>query len=160
MKERLKKDYVSQKEETFTEMSSKVKGSVSKKGDDAYNKTEPDYLRGDIVNREEEWDKVDYPVPKGIILDDKKTRILRKYVDAAILSPKKKLKRQFWAFLRCESLTGIAIRANCSTQNIWMQFVKAISKIFDEMDQELTGTDSQLNMTPKKFKDFIILQKF
>jgi hypothetical protein len=104
--------------------------------------------------------KAEYPEPKGIILNDKQVRDMRKYVDQAILSTHKKLKHQFWNFLRCTPAAEIARKANCSRENIHKNFQKAIKKILTQMGGNLSISDLPSKMTPKKFKDYVIVVKY
>jgi hypothetical protein len=157
--EKLLKPYTAGKrEQTFTELEGK-KGVQSKKGDDAYFKEEPDYLRGNPIDKNAQINRVEFPEPRGIILNDKQMRKFRQHVDNAFLSIHKKQKRRFYAYLRCKTLKEIAAIANCTAENVRKQMQKAVGKVFSSMAREKGRPDMTVHLTPKKFKDMVILAK-
>jgi hypothetical protein len=156
IEEILKPDSVSQKERTFTELK-RNKGVQSKQGDDAYLKKEPDYLRGNPIDKNAQTNSVELPEPRGIILNDKQLRKFRQHVDNAILSTNKKQKSWFYAYLRCKTLKEIAAIANCTAENVRKQIQKAVNNVFVSMSSETKKPDMNAHMTPKKFKDMVIL---
>jgi DNA-directed RNA polymerase specialized sigma24 family protein len=159
IEEILKRDSVSQKERTFTELRKK-KGVQSTQGDDAYSKEEPDYLRGNPIDKNEQTNGVEFPEPRGIILNDKQLRKFRQHINNAILSTHKKQKMWFYAYLRCKTLKEIAAIANCTAENVRKQIQKAVPKIFSSMAREKGWPDMTAHLTPKKFKDMVILHKY
>jgi hypothetical protein len=159
IEEILKRVSVSQKEITFTDLESK-KGVQSTQGDDAYIKEEPDYLRGSPIDKSTPINSVEFPEPRGIILNDKQMRKLRKHVDNAILSTHKKQKGWFYAYLRCKTLKEIAAIANCTAENVRKQIQKAVPKVFSSMAREKGWPDMNARLTPKKFKDMVILTRY
>jgi DNA-directed RNA polymerase sigma subunit (sigma70/sigma32) len=155
----LKRDTAAQKEKTFTELERK-KGVQSTQGDDAYIKEEPDYLRGNPLDKNAPINSVEYPEPRGVILDDKQLRKLRQHVDNAILSTHKKQKRWFYAYMRCKTLKEVAAIANCTAENVRKQIQSAVMKVLDSMSNETENIDINDYLTPKKFKDKVILYTF
>jgi hypothetical protein len=159
IEEILKRDSVSQKEQTFTQRGRK-KGVQSKKGDEAYTKKEPDYLRGNPIDKNAPINSVELPEPRGIILTDKRMKKLYQHVDNAILSTHKERKRWFYAYLRCKTLKEIAAIANCTAENVRKQIQRAVSKVFESMSNETEDIDINAYPTPKKFKDMVILYTY
>jgi len=159
IEEILKRDSVSQKEQTFTGLEKK-KGVQSTQGDDAYTKQEPDYLLGNPIDKNAQSNPVELPEPRGIILNDKQMRKFRQHVDKAILSTHKRQKSWFYAYLRCKTLKEIAAIANCTGENVRKQIQKAVNNVFVSMSSEINKPDMNAHTTPKKFKDMIILAKY
>jgi len=91
----------------------------------------------------------------------------RKFLDEAIgfsiPSYKKKLKRQFNAFLKCNSITSIAIRTNAKKQDIQQKFQLIIKRVGSNLIKALKKSgkiSSQEDLfdavtTPYKFKRLI-----
>jgi hypothetical protein len=100
---------------------------------------------------------VELPEPRGTILNDKQMRKFRQHVDNAILSTHKKQKRWFYSFMRCKTLKEVAKIANCSPENVRKQIQKAVSNVFASMSNEIENIEINAYMSPKKFKDMVIL---
>ena len=158
IEEILKRNTAAQREQTFTER--EKKGVESTQGDDEYLKQEPDYLRGRPLDKNAPINSVEFPEPRGIILDDKQMRKFRQHVDNAILSTHKKQKRWFYAYMRCKTLKEIAAIANCTAENVRKQIQQAVSNVLDSMSNETENIDINAYPTPKKFKDMVILYTF
>jgi hypothetical protein len=157
MEKTLKEVEVGLRERRFEDLLSRTEGVNPNKDADFNDKQEPDYLPGSLINQQGQWAKVESLEPKGIILNDRQVRIMSNYVNQAILSTQKNLKRQFWSFLRCASAAEIAKKANCTRANVHKYFQKAIKKILTLMSKDLSESDLLYNMTPKKFKENILL---
>jgi hypothetical protein len=155
----LTRNTASQKEITFTELERK-KGVQSTQGDDAYIKEEPDYLRGNPLDKNAQTNSVEFPEPRGIIMSDKQMRKLRQHVDNAILSTHKKQKGWFYAYMRCKTLKEVSAIANCTAENVRKQIQRAVSNVLVSMSKETKTTDINAFLTPKEFKDLVIFSTY
>lgn len=159
IEEMLNRDTVSRKEIAFTELERK-KGVQSTQGDDAYIKEEPDYLRGNPLDKNASTYSVELPEPRGIILNDKQMRKFRQHVDNAILSTHKKQKRWFYSYMQCKTLKEVAAIGNCTAENVRKQIQRAVSNVLVSMGKETKTTDINAFLTPKEFKDLVIFSTY
>lgn len=90
-------------------------------------------------------------------------KLLDEAIGFSIPSNKKKLKRQFNAFLKCNSITSIATRANAKKQDIQQKFQLIIKRVGSNLIKTLKKDgkiSSQENLfdavtTPYKFKQLV-----
>lgn len=96
-------------------------------------------------------------------LGDWERKLLDEAIGFSIPSYKKKLKRQFNAFLKCNSITSIANRANTKKQDIQQKFQLIIKRVGSNLIKALKTEgkiSSQENLfdavtTPYKFKRLV-----
>jgi len=131
---------------------------VSKKGDDNNDDKRPsidDARKIDPARSygESSGFEVDYDIsilPRSIDLSADEKKTLKGYIDRSIPREKKKQKRRFYAFLKCDTMTKIAKTAKTSKQNIQTQFHRIIGRVHKLMSRDKLPLEK--TKSPKQFK--------
>ena len=123
----------------------------------------------ELENQDSAWESVFIAIPDEWTEEEEEA--LGRSIHKAFRYGEIKLKRRFFAFLRCQDMTSIAESANTSKQNIQQSFqrlVKKIAKIFEQeragkegrkklfREERLRNSETELKaLTPLKLKSMI-----
>lgn len=124
---------------------------------DKLRKIDPGKSRSYDDDRDIQWDKYEY-VDGDLTLDDFKN--LRRQLEICVHD--KKIRRRFYIFLGCDSMTTIAARAGVSKQMIHKQFAQIIQKVQGRlaMDRNTPSDTGQTVSSPRILTPHIMKKRY